>query len=79
MPNHQYAHLAEQWLAIRPPAPIDKDLQYIMKSCSVSTRAYSRVVLRLRAQAEAAEAEYIAKHIPEIGRASCRERVLYTL
>ena len=64
MPNHQYAHLAEQWLAIRPPAPIDKDLQYIMKSCSVSTRAYSRVVLRLRAQAEAAEVEYIAKHIP---------------
>ena len=64
MPNHQYAHLAEQWLLIRPPAPIDKNLQHIMKSCAVSTRAYSRVVLRLRAQAEAAEAEYIAKHIP---------------
>lgn len=64
MPNHQYARLAGQWLLIRPPAPIDKTLQHIMKSCAVSTRAYSRVVLRLRAQAEAAEADYIAKHIP---------------
>ena len=64
MPNHQYARLAGQWLLIRPPTPIDINLQYIMKSCAVSTRAYSRVVLRLRAQAEAAEAEYIAKHIP---------------
>ena len=60
MPNHQYAHLTEQWLLICPPAPIDKNLQHIMKSCAVSTQAYSHVVLRLQAQAEAAEAEYIA-------------------
>ncbi|KZP26765.1 hypothetical protein FIBSPDRAFT_731704 [Athelia psychrophila] len=35
-----------------------------MRDCSVVNLAYSRVVVRLRAQAEAAEAEYIAKHIP---------------
>ena len=49
MPNHQYSHLAEQWLRIHPPAPIDKNLQHIMKSCAVSSWAYLRVVLRLRA------------------------------
>lgn len=59
LPSHQYARLAEQCL--RSPEPQRFD---IMNDCVSSTLAYSRVVVRLRAQAEAAEAEYIAQHTP---------------
>ncbi|KAF7972400.1 hypothetical protein HWV62_18050 [Athelia sp. TMB] len=59
VPNHQYARMADQCL--RNPGPASIALK---NDCLVSTLAYSRVVVRLRAQAEAAEAEYIARHIP---------------
>lgn len=59
MPSHEYARLAEQCLYNPGPQCVD-----IIEDCASSTLAYSRVVVRLRAQAEAAEAEYIVQHIP---------------
>lgn len=66
MPSHQYARTAEQCLVLRKNNPKDKTSYDIMRANAASTRAYTRVVLRLRAQAEAAEAEYISQHIPEV-------------
>lgn len=67
MPSHQYARLADQCLQLRNNNPSDKSLRTIMRDCTASTIAYTRVVIRLRLQAEAAEAEYIAQHIPGAG------------
>jgi len=64
LPTHQYARLAEQYLQLRSNNPTDKSSNAIMRECATSTIAYTRVVVRLRLQAEAAEAEYIAQHIP---------------
>lgn len=63
MPNHQYARLAEQCLELWKSDPMDKFAQEILQVYTASTRAYTRIVLRLRAQAEAAEAEYVAQQI----------------
>ena len=67
LPNHQYARLAEQYLQLRRNDPKDKSSNAIMRDCATSTIAYTRVVVRLRSQAEAAEAEYIAQHVPGAG------------
>ena len=64
LPNHQYARLAEQYLQLRSDDQTIKAAKTIMRECATSTIAYTRVVVRLRSQAEAAEAEYIAQHIP---------------
>ncbi|KAI0067038.1 hypothetical protein BV25DRAFT_1820201 [Artomyces pyxidatus] len=55
LPTHQYAHTAAAVLST-PPTPEQHDLTRSLKK---ATRAFTRVVLRLRAHAEA-EAEQIA-------------------
>jgi hypothetical protein len=67
LPSHQYGRLADQCLQLRNNNPSDKSLRTIMRDCTASTIAYTRVVIRLRLQAEAAEADYIAQHIPGAG------------
>jgi hypothetical protein len=66
-PTHQYARVAGQCLQLRTNNPSDKSLRTVMRDCTASTIAYTRVVIRLRLQAEAVEAEYIAQHIHGAG------------
>ena len=62
MPNHQYARLRQSNLRSIVEKVTQRTYLYheTMRDYTASTRAYSRVVLRLRVQAEAAEAEYMA-------------------
>lgn len=62
MPNHQYARLADQCLQLWKNDPMDKFTHEILEAYSASTRAYTRIVLRLRAQAEAADVYYTVPH-----------------
>ncbi|KII85975.1 hypothetical protein PLICRDRAFT_303923 [Plicaturopsis crispa FD-325 SS-3] len=61
MPTHQYSRIAESYLQTRslhkmdPQAQAQSELNRSMKAC---TRAYTRVVLRLRSQAEAMEVHH---------------------
>jgi hypothetical protein len=48
LPIYHYSHTAEAWLHSKDP-----NLQDAVRNATASTRAYTRVVLRLRAQAEA--------------------------
>lgn len=54
-PAHVYAHVAESYIQSRAAKPAEKDenLSETVHALTNSTRAYTRVVLRLRAQAEA--------------------------
>jgi hypothetical protein len=54
-PTHQYARIAESFIHARAHGyPNGKEqILYTIKELTQSTRAYTRVVLRLRAQAEA--------------------------
>jgi hypothetical protein len=55
IPTHEYSRVAESWLQSRRQRYADSDstLEESVLSLTASTRAYTRVVLRLRAQAEA--------------------------
>jgi hypothetical protein len=53
-PSHEYARVAKMYvhsLTVHPSVR-DTSLEYTLRSMTTSTRAYTRVVLRLRAQAE---------------------------
>ena len=71
MPTHEYARLARAYLN----SPKDKTAQGPdVLSLALTTRAYTKVVLRLRAQAEA-EAKLIARLREEHGRTcGCQQR-----
>lgn len=70
LPTHEYARLARAYLEKGKNAPGPDVL-----SLALTTRAYTKVVLRLRAQAEA-EAKVIARLREEHGRAcnACQQR-----
>jgi len=53
IPTHEYARVAESWLQSQFEGTLDPTLRDVVIQMTASTRAYTRVVLRLRAQAEA--------------------------
>lgn len=68
MPTHQYAQLADAYLQARipdPATPGDRPKVVIpdILSLAMTTRAYTRVVLRLRAQAESEARAFARSHV----------------
>lgn len=71
MPTHQYAQLADAYLQPRipnPAAPGDRHKFTVpdILSLAMTTRAYTRVVLRLRAQAESAARAFARSHVSPV-------------
>jgi hypothetical protein len=54
-PVHQYGRVAKTYIQTRSARPINYHIIDLVHQLAASTRAYTRVVLRLRAQAEESE------------------------
>ncbi|KAG8900567.1 hypothetical protein FRB99_005979, partial [Tulasnella sp. 403] len=84
VPPHHYAALADAFLTAlavasstspnAPRTPVPKSLTNQVRMMASSTRAYTRVVLRLRAQAEAEEAHLPRVPVPMPSESSLRGR-----
>ncbi|KAG1758793.1 hypothetical protein EDD22DRAFT_783475 [Suillus occidentalis] len=71
MPTHQYAQLAEAYLQARIPTPgplagRPKPQIPDIVSLAMTTRAYTRVVMRLRAQAESEARAFARSHVSPV-------------
>lgn len=70
MPTHQYARLADAYLQPRIPNPVPGDRPKVqipdILSLAMTTRAYTRVVMRLRAQAESDARAFARSHVSPV-------------
>jgi hypothetical protein len=71
MPTHQYAQLADTYLQARIPTPGSlagrpKPQIPDIVSLAMTTRAYTRVVMRLRAQAESEARAFARSHVSPV-------------
>ncbi|KAF8170192.1 hypothetical protein K438DRAFT_213760 [Mycena galopus ATCC 62051] len=62
VPTHEYSRIAEAYVHLSnvPPAARDPEHLSAARNMTMSTRAYTRIVLRLRAQAEREAADATA-------------------
>lgn len=71
MPTHQYAQLADTYLQARIPTPATLGSHPKVQipdivSLAMTTRAYTRVVMRLRAQAESEARAFARSHVSPV-------------